>query len=132
MEFWSYPSKQWNSGPISVSIGILILSLQTLEFLPYFYKHWHFFQTLELLSYSSKHCNTDPIFKTLEFWLCPLNTGILILFFQSLQFWHYGPILINIGTAILFFQSSEFWSYLTKHCNSCVILPNFGILTLSF
>ena len=28
---WSYSSKDWVSGPITVSTGIMILSLQTLE-----------------------------------------------------------------------------------------------------
>ena len=35
----SYPSKHWDT--ISISIGIMILSLETLEFWLYFYIHWN-------------------------------------------------------------------------------------------
>ena len=38
--FWCYHSKRFNSGPISISIGI-ILSFQTLEFQPCLNKHWN-------------------------------------------------------------------------------------------
>ena len=55
--FWSYPSKRWDSCPISVSTGIMILIFQTLEF-------W---------SYCSNVWNSCPIVK---------DIGILILLFH--------------------------------------------------
>ena len=53
-------SQKVNSGPISISIGIIFL----------------FFQTLEFWSDPSKHWNSSPIF---------INIGILILSFQTLE-----------------------------------------------
>ena len=79
--FWSYPLKKpWDSGPISLNIGIMMLSLRTLDFLPYFYR------------------NSDRILP---------NIGIRILTFQTMQS---GPSSIRIRIMILFFQTLEFWS----------------------
>ena len=55
-----FASKQWDPSLISISIGIIILSLQTLEF----------------LSYPSKHWNSTPVF---------INIRILILPFETLD-----------------------------------------------
>ena len=54
-----FASKQWDPSVISISIGIIILSLQTLEF----------------LSYPSKHWNSTPVF---------ISIRILILSFETL------------------------------------------------
>ena len=68
LEFWSYPSKYWNSDLILPNIVFLVFSFQTLEFWSYPFKHWNVspilpnirvlflsFQTLEFWSYPSKH-----------------------------------------------------------------------------
>ena len=55
-----FASKQWDPSVISISIGIIILSLQTLEF----------------LSYPSKHSNSTPVFTDIR---------ILILSFETLD-----------------------------------------------
>ena len=92
LELWSYPCKRWNSGSISIHIGILILPLQIiLVFYPYFCRHRNsdlilpnigiqnsiivilalFFQTLEFLSHSFT-ANIEilaPSFEKCEFWL---------------------------------------------------------------
>ena len=69
---WSYYPKHWDCGPISVSTGIIILSLQTLKLLPFFI-HIRIlifsFQLLVFWSYLYKHRNSDLIF---------LNAGILM------------------------------------------------------
>ena len=89
LEFWpyfythwffrSYPSKQCNSRPICKSMGIIILSLQTLQF----------------SSHPSKQWNSSPSF---------MNTEILILSFLMLDFflysckhWNSDFIFPNIG-----------------------------------
>ena len=47
--FRSYLSKHWYSGPISINIGILILPFKTLEFWPYFYRHFNSLFVLPLI-----------------------------------------------------------------------------------
>ena len=107
MEFWSYPSRHRNSGPIYVIIGILILYFQTFEFLPYFYKHWYSgsilsnfgimilsFQTVKFWSsfyksYFSIHCNADPTFINIGFWLYPFRHWNSSPFLWALEFWSY-------------------------------------------
>ena len=132
LEFWSYTSKHWNSAVILrnlgilgllINFGILTLSFQTLEFWAYFYTYRFsypilsnsgilalFVLALELLSYPCKHCNSDVIlpntgilpnffkhwililsFQTLEFWPCPYKPWNYDLFFQK-----------NIGLLTLF------------------------------
>ena len=103
MVFCSYPSKLWNSGPISISIGIVILSFQTLEF----------------LSYPSNQWNSSPI--------C-LIVRILILSFQILVFWYW--YFLTIAILNFFLQTLEFWSYIYTHWICHVILQNGGILAL--
>ena len=107
----SYPLKKpWDSGPISLNIGIMMLSLRTLDFLPYFYR------------------NSDRILP---------NIGIRILTFQTMQS---GPSSIRIRIMILFFQTipalflwtKEFPSYPSRHWNSGPIFVHIGFLMLSF
>ena len=62
-----------------------MLSLQTMEFCPYIYKHWNYG-----LIYLSKHFNSSPIF---------IDIGILTSSFETLQLWPY------------FFKTLEFWPY---------------------
>ena len=66
-------------------------------------------------------------------------TGVLTLFFQTLEFWLYPsnywnsqPILSNTEIVILILQTLEFLAYYSKHVNLDYIVPNIGILTLSF
>ena len=74
-----------------------MLSLQTMEFWPYFYTHWNyglispnililalFLETLEFWPHPSKHSNSGPIF--------------------FLKHWNSGPILIHVGFLILSFK----------------------------
>ena len=107
LEFWSYPSKHWISGPffihigsklwnsgrISISIGISILFFPTLQFLPYFCKHWNSdlillkVGTLGLLSY------------TLAFWSYPSKRGNCGQIYKD---WNSDLILQNIWILVLF------------------------------
>ena len=126
---------------MSIRTGIIILSFQTLEFLPCFYKHWNsvlilpnfevlllFLYTLqfwpylqwglEFWSYPS-HWNCGPVFITLVFW------------YYAYKQWDIGPISISIGIIILSSQKVEFWSCFYTHWNSNLILPNTAILILS-
>ena len=122
LEFWSYSSKQWNSGSVSISIeinspifwhiGILILSFQTLRYWPFLYKHWTYNLILG-------------------------NVGILALFLYILEFlfypsrsWYSIPISISIVILMLFFQTMEFWPQFYKDWNNNLILPNIRILAL--
>ena len=101
--FWSYPLKKpWDSGPISLNIGIMMLSLRTLDFLPYFYR------------------NSDLILP---------NIGIRILTFQAIQS---GPSSIRIGIMILFFQTLEFWSCFYTHWNFDLMLRNIEFWAYSY
>ena len=95
-------------------MGILIESVQTLEFWPNPSKYWN------------SH-------------LIPLNTEILTVFFYTLEFWTYpfkrwnsDLILPITGILSTSFQTSEFWPNPSQHWNSDHILPNTGILVLSF
>ena len=101
--FWSYPLKKpWDSGPISLNIGIMMLSLRTLDFLPYFYR------------------NSDRILP---------NIGIRILTFQTIQS---GPSSIRIRIMILFFQTLEFWSCFYTHWNFDLLLRNIEFWPYSY
>ena len=68
-----------------------------------------------------------------------MKIGILILSFQTLEFWSYSfkcwdsdLILWNGRILISFFQELELWSYSYKHWNSDLIFSNVGILILFF
>ena len=123
--------KHWDTGRISTSIGIMILSLETLEFWLYFYTHWNsylpladnigilslFLQASEFWSYSFKHLNSE--FDRCNSGSFLSNIGILISFFHC-KHWNSCPILrkmwilvcfLNIAIPILSFQTLEFWPY---------------------
>ena len=120
-KFWSYRSnvgimvlfvnigflilsfkKPWDSGPVSLNIAIMMFSLRTLDFLPYFYR------------------NSDLILP---------NIGIRILTFQAIQS---GPSSIRIGLMILFFQTLEFWSCFYTHWNFDLMLRNIEFWAYSY
>ena len=139
LEFLSYPSKQWDSGPI----------LCTLAFWPYLYTHWNpnlillsigilalFCYILEFGSHPYKHWTSSRIFinigiltlffQTLEFWPLFINIGILIESIHTLEFW---PCFLRTGIFSSFFPAFEFWPCSYKHCNSYLIL---SLQTLKF
>ena len=136
LKLWPYPSKQWNygpifiytskywdSGPISISIGIMILCFQRMKFEPSFYKHLNSDLILP---------NTGILilsFETFEFWPYILHMKILMSSFQTLEIWPYFYKHWN-SCVILWLQKLEFWPYLYAHWNSYLILPNVGILAL--
>ena len=70
LEFFSYPSKYWNSYLTIRNNRILILSLRPFRLLLSF-------QSLEFFFYPFKHWISHLIL---------LNNGILILFFETLEF----------------------------------------------
>ena len=112
LEFWSYPSNHWNSGPNFIHIGILMSSIQLFFFWPYLALY-----TLQFLSYSSKRWNSDPVF---------IHIGIL-----PSKDWNSAPIFIITGILILSFpplQALEFWPSFYKQWKSHLILLNTGVL----
>ena len=130
--FWSFPSKPWDSSTISISTGIMISSLKTLDFL--------FFQTLEFWSYSSKQWNSGSVSISIEitspiFW----HIGILILSFQTLRYWPflykhwtYNVILGNVGILALFLYILELLFYPSRSWYSIPISMSIVILMLFF
>ena len=137
MEFWPYfnkhwnsylihplqtlkstpcPSKHWNSGPIFIHIGILILSTYTFKFWPvFFFVHIVFlmisFKTLGFGPYFYKHWHYDLV--VANFIL--RNIAILALSVYPLKFlsyrskpWNSGPIFMHIGILTSSFQAQEF------------------------
>ena len=101
LEFWPYLYKHWNSGPVLINIGILILFFH--------YKHWNSgpifknigililsFQTLEFLAPFYKRWNSDLILS---------NTSILALFLYTLAFWSYRSKLWCSGPIFSSFQT---------------------------
>ena len=147
MEFRTYPSKHGKSylvilnshlysGPIFLRFLSLISLFQTLEFLPYFYKHWNSYlilrlETLEFWRYLYTHWNSYFILS---------NVGILALFLQTVEIssypsknWSSGPILMRIGFLICPFETLGFWLYFYKHWNYIVLFfINIAIPVLSF
>ena len=151
MEFRTYPSKHGKSylvilnshlysGPIFLRFLSLISLFQTLEFLPYFYKHWNSYlilrlETSEFWRYLYTHWNSYFILS---------NVGILALFLQTMEIssypsknWSSGPILMRIGFLICPFETLGFWLYFYKHWNYDLILMywssgSIGRLTSSF
>ena len=92
------------------------LLIQTLEFWPYFDKHWNSHLILS---------NTGILALFL------MNIGFLILSFPTLEFWPY--IFTNIVVlifSVLALKTLEFWSYFCKQWSSHLILPKIGILAL--
>ena len=117
--FWSYPSKWWNSGPISISIGIIIWSFQTLVFYPCLFNSWNsdlILPDIGILANFFNHCNSELLLP---------NTGVFILYLCTLVLssyrsrrWNSSPISISTRTSILFFEKLEFWCYPFKPWNS--------------
>ena len=118
MEFLSFPS--------TLIVGILALSLHTLEFLsysfetlefwPYFCTHWHYFW-----SHPSKYCNSGLIFIPIE--IVILSFGTLEIWPYFVTHWNFDLIVPNIGILANFY----------KHWTSYLILPlQTEILALSF
>ena len=108
-----------NSGPISISIGVMILFNETLQFWPSFCTHWNF----------------ALIFRNIRVLALLLETLILSFYCKHWNFykhWHSRPISLSIGMMILIFQTLEFWSYSSNLWNSGPILRDTGILNLSF
>ena len=97
--------KRWNSGSIFILIGILILPLQIiLVFYPYFYRHR----------------NSDLILPNIGI----QNSIIVILafFFQTLEFLSHS-FTANIEILASSFEKCEFWFVFFKHRNFYLILP---------
>ena len=96
-----------------------MLSLQTLEFCPYFYKLWNY----GLISPNIGILTSS--FETLQLWpYLFLNIGILALFWYALVSWSYplkpwdsSPISISIGILILSFETQEVWTHSYKQLN---------------
>ena len=101
LECWPYfskhRSKHLNSDRIQRNIGILALS----------------FQTLELFSLPSKLWNSDSIFQTWKYWPNPFkdwNSDLILSNTKILTI-----ILLNTGILAVSFQTLEFWSDPLKH-----------------
>ena len=105
----------------TIKIWIPILSFQTFEFWPYFYKKWNSDCILSLVfwPYPLKHLNTGPI-----------SINICFLTYPS-KHWNTGSVSIYIGIMTLSFQILEFWPYFYTQWNSDLILSKIGILALS-
>ena len=130
---WSYYSKHWDCGPISVSTGIIILSLKLLPFFValFLYALRPSSAIIELWPYPSTHSNSGLIF---------IHIGTLILSFQTLGFWPYfythwnfDLILRNKGILALSLHTLyfKFWSY-RSNVGIMVLFVNIGFLILSF
>ena len=129
----SYPSKHWDTGPISTSIGIMILS----------WKRWNSGSIFILIGililplqiillfypYFYRHRNSDLILPNIGI----KNSIIVILafFFQTLEFLSHS-FTANIEILAPSFEKCEFWFVFFKHRNSYLILPNTRILGLCF
>ena len=103
LEFLSYPS---------IANVILALSFQTMEFWPIIYTRWFF------LSHPSKHWDSGPIF---------MSVGIMIIWFQRMESYSF---FINTGILALSFQTLEFLYCPSKHWNSGSIFYtlHFGLI----
>ena len=153
LEFSSYPSKQWNSGPFPLSFRIMILFVQTLEFWPYFIHTGILtssFETMEFWPYSYKHLplilsfhcnnwNSCPILPNINLNSAPVfyshwnfdvilpNTAILALSVYTLKFLSYRSRPWNSGPIFMHIYTLAFWPHRWKHCNSGPILLHIGI-----
>ena len=138
MEFSSYPSKHWKSGPffdahwfsylILLNTGILAL---------YFYKHWNSYlllalKALELWSYFCKHWNSHLILPNIGILalFVFMHVGIIILSFQTLESWPY-----NLYYTLEFSPHPfKHWNFAPiifySHWNSGPILRNMGIFVI--
>ena len=95
LEFWPYPSKQFNSDLFPPNRGVVPFSFQILKF-------WIPFQTLELWPFPSKHWNSDLILP---------STGIVTWLFQALECCLIHP---NIGILNFARQRSRLLSFICR------------------
>ena len=124
LEFSSYPSKQWNSGPFPLSFRIMILFVQTLEFWPYFIHTGILtssFETMEFWPYSYKHLPLILSFHCNNWNSCPILPNINL---------NSAPVFIHIGILTSSFQTLQFWHYLYTYWSSYLIVLNLGIRAL--
>ena len=124
--FSSHPFRRCNSGPFSLSIGIMILLIQTLGLLSCpstanIKTVALSFQALEFWPHFYKHCNAH---------LIAPNTGILAVFLYTLAFlsypsnrWNFGPTFIHVFF-ILPVKTLRFSPYFFKHWKSYLTLSN--------
>ena len=138
----SYPSKHWDTGPISTSIGIMILSWKRwtsgsifmltgililplqiiLLFYPYFYRHRNSGLILPNIGIQNSIIVILAFFfQTLEVLSHSFtaNIEILALSFEKIM-WILICFFLNIAIPILSFQTLEFWACFIHI--SCVIL----------
>ena len=143
MEFWPYFCEQRNSHLILPKTGILALFLYTLVFWCYLSKPWDpglISKILELWSYPCEHWISGPILYTAGLLLVLIlpKIGILIFFFQALEFWSFLlktlEFLCYSSTAyiaiLIFSQNTLILALYYKHWNSYLIFPHVGILVL--
>ena len=134
LEFLFYPCKSWYSSPISISIVILMLLFQTMEFWPQFYKDWNTCNDLILpnIRILALFLYTLEFWPNIEFWHSSYkHLGILILSFYC-NHWNCGPILPHILILALSLYTMEFLSYPSKHWNSGPSFIHNKFLILSF
>ena len=105
LEFFPYFYKHWNSCPILLNIRIPALSFRTLE------NSGLILSNVGIPAHPFEHWKSGPILS---------NIGILALFYKH---WNFGPILSNIGIPPL--SSFKHWCY-------GPFLSNIGISALSF
>ena len=129
----SYPSKHWDTGPISTSIGIMILSWKRWNSGSIFILTGILILPLQIIlvfyPYFYRHRNSDLILPNIGI----QNSIIVILafFFQTLEFLSHS-FTANIEILAPSFEKCEFWFVFFKHRNSYLILPNTRILGLCF
>ena len=130
----SYPSKHWDTGPISTSIGIMILSWKRWTSGSIFMLFGILILPLQIIllfyPYFYRHRNSDLILPNIGI----QNSIIVILafFFETLEFLSHS-FTANIEILALSFEKCEFWFvFFFKHRNSYLILPNTRILGLCF
>ena len=115
----------YNSGPIFTNIGVLALSLKTLEFSSFF------IIIAIIISYLSKHWNScfNSSFLYI-YWNSDLifpNIGILVLSLETVEF---GPHAFQRWNSGLILSKLVFWPRFLKTWNSVLILPNIRIVVL--
>ena len=120
----SYPSKDLYSDLILPSFGIMVLLLKTLEFLCYSSTG-----NIGILILSLKTLWFWPFFfyKHWNSYLILPHVRILVLFLETLGSWPYPP---NIGIAAPIFLTLEFLPYFNARWNFDVILRNIETLSL--
>ena len=114
----------------------MILYFLTLEFSPYFCKHWHCDLTLSNIGIQALFLWTLQLWPYPFFhWNSFFNIGILTLSFLALEFclcfikhWNSPPSsLLNTGTLILSFLTLEFCPF---YLNSGILISSFPTLEI--